>query len=306
MEIKVDRGDWKRELADPKKAEDAAKVADRFSIVAPRGVVELAEVPATWGYIEASGGVEEVTEEPPMWDGGDPVKVTRMVGRKLRTVRAAPLLRPAEECRGPISRGLLVTMLRAAGAVPDAVAPSQKVIDVAVAAAEAKLHATYRDDLERAREDLRVDGAVQGGSGTSGRDFRSHDRGSACAGVSVTGQPEDITPRGIENAIRDCAVRIGNGVRVCADRYAAFLAADHACDLATARAYVACSDRPAHERRYLAEIATEMERVARDVADAAYRHAERQAKALDAELRAWQSVGASLRVQYGVAGRGEV
>lgn len=121
----------------------------------------------------------------------------------------------------------------------------------------------------------------------------------------MSAQTEDITPRGIENAIRDCAVRIGNGVRVCADRYAAFLEADHACDLAEARAYLAAKDHPAHERKYVAIDATEVERRARDVADAAYRHAERQARALDAELRAWQSVGASLRVQYGVAGRGE-
>ena len=115
----------------------------------------------------------------------------------------------------------------------------------------------------------------------------------------------DVTPRAVEEAIRECANRIANGVKVCADRYAAFLAADHACDLAEARAYLAATDRPAHERKYLAVVATEQERAARDVADAAYRHAERQAKALDAELRAWQSVGASLRAQYGVAGVGE-
>ena len=93
---------------------------------------------------------------------------------------------------------------------------------------------------------------------------------------------------------------------MCADRYAAFLVADHACDLAEARAYLGATDRPAHERKYLAILATELERKERDVADAAYRHAERQAKALDAELRSWQSVGASLRTQYGVAGRGEM
>src|SRR5829696_7115111 len=34
-EVKVSRSDWKKELARPDKAEDAAKIADRFSIVAP-------------------------------------------------------------------------------------------------------------------------------------------------------------------------------------------------------------------------------------------------------------------------------
>jgi hypothetical protein len=116
---------------------------------------------------------------------------------------------------------------------------------------------------------------------------------------------EDLTPVQIEGKIRDVSNRIANGVRVCADRYAAFLAADHACDLAEARAYLGAKDRPAHERKYVAELATAVERTARDVADVAYRHAERQAKALDAELRAWQSVGASIRSQYAVAGVGE-
>jgi hypothetical protein len=115
----------------------------------------------------------------------------------------------------------------------------------------------------------------------------------------------DITPVGVETAIREVSNRIANGVRVCADRYKDFLAADHAYDVAYAHAYLGSAGSPAHERRYIAELGTEEERKARDVADASYRHAERQAKALEAELRAWQSVGASLRTQYGVAGRGE-
>lgn len=142
LEVKVDRGDWKRELADPAKAEDAAKVADRFSMVAPRGVIELAEVPATWGFIEASGGV--IDEETGL-----------ITGRKLRTVRAAPLLRPADECRGPIPRGLLVAMLRAAGAVPDIEPPDQRIINAAVRAATEKVHQEYRERAEADRKAVR-------------------------------------------------------------------------------------------------------------------------------------------------------
>ncbi|HCB02785.1 MAG TPA: hypothetical protein DEQ43_00705 [Nocardioides bacterium] len=115
---------------------------------------------------------------------------------------------------------------------------------------------------------------------------------------------EDLNPVKVEQAIRECSNRIGRGVQVCAERYAAFLEADHALDLAFARAYVQATG-PAHERKYTAELETESQRAARDVADAAYRHAERQAKALDAELRAWQSVGASLRSAYSVAGVGD-
>jgi hypothetical protein len=48
-----------------------------------------------------------------------------------------------------------------------------------------------------------------------------------------------------------------------------------------------------------------VQRHERDVADAAHRFADRQARALENELRALQSVGASIRAMYGVAGRGE-
>lgn len=115
----------------------------------------------------------------------------------------------------------------------------------------------------------------------------------------------DLNPVQVEQAIRECANRIANGVTVCAERYREFLRTEHAYDVAFAHAYLEATDRPAHERKYLAEVATAEERSARDVADAAYRHAERQARALDAELRAWQSVGASIRSQYSVAGMGE-
>jgi hypothetical protein len=111
-------------------------------------------------------------------------------------------------------------------------------------------------------------------------------------------------PVAIENAIRDCANRIAESVTACDKAYTAFLAADHEYDIAFAHAYLR-ADGPAHAKKYHAELETDRERHKRDVADAAYRHADRQAKALDAELRAWQSVGASVRSMYGVAGRGE-
>lgn len=52
FEIKVSRGDWKRELADPTKAAEFQKWCDRWFIVAPKGIVAPIELPATWGLIE--------------------------------------------------------------------------------------------------------------------------------------------------------------------------------------------------------------------------------------------------------------
>ncbi|MEV4155447.1 hypothetical protein AB0J48_20695 [Nocardia salmonicida] len=111
-------------------------------------------------------------------------------------------------------------------------------------------------------------------------------------------------PVAIEGAIRDCANRIGKGVAVCDARYGEYLTADREYDQAFARAYMS-HEGPAHEKKYGAELATQDERLRRDVADAAYRHADRLAKALTEELRSWQSVSASVRAMYQVAGRGE-
>ena len=113
-----------------------------------------------------------------------------------------------------------------------------------------------------------------------------------------------MNPVSVEAAIRECAARIANGVKVCSERYAEFLRAENTYERAYAVAYMQ-HDGPAHEKKYGAVLATVGEKDALDAADAAYRFADRQARALDSELRAWQSVGASVRSMYAVAGRGE-
>lgn len=111
-----------------------------------------------------------------------------------------------------------------------------------------------------------------------------------------------VNPEDVEAAIRAVVEQIARGVRVCDERYRAMLDASRGYDQAYARAYLAYQG-PAHERRYGAELATAVEREAKDVADAAYRYADRRAKAFEAELRAWQSVGASLRAMYAAMDR---
>lgn len=106
-----------------------------------------------------------------------------------------------------------------------------------------------------------------------------------------------FNPVDVEQAIRAVSTQIAQNVRFADQRYREFLDADRAYDQAFAHAYMA-HQGPAHEKKYAAELATETARAARDVADAAYRYADRQAKALDAELRSWQSVGASIRSMY--------
>lgn len=113
-----------------------------------------------------------------------------------------------------------------------------------------------------------------------------------------------MNPVSIETRIREISDRIAKSAAVCNDRYKAYLDADRAFDRAFATAYMGHSG-PQTEKKYAAELDTETEREARDVADAAYRYADRLAKALESELRAFQSIGASVRAMYQVAGRGE-
>ena len=117
--------------------------------------------------------------------------------------------------------------------------------------------------------------------------------------------PADIlNPVAVEQHIREISQRIANSAAVCNERYKSFLQADAAYDHAYAQHYM-LHEGPQTEKRYAAELATKDEREARDVADAAYRYADRLAKALESELRAFQSIGASVRATYGVAGAGE-
>jgi hypothetical protein len=111
-------------------------------------------------------------------------------------------------------------------------------------------------------------------------------------------------PAEVEQRIKEISDRISKGVGVCDERYRAHLEAERLYDAAFALAYL---DHPgaAHEKKYAAELATHAEREKRDVADAAYRYADRTARALESELRAMQSVGASIRAMYATAGRGE-
>lgn len=84
FEVKVARGDWRRELEDPGKAEDVFAFFDRFWIVAPKGIVRREEMPPTWGLMVPHGGrlVAEV-DAPKL----SPKEVTRaFVAAVLRRV----------------------------------------------------------------------------------------------------------------------------------------------------------------------------------------------------------------------------
>jgi len=78
FEIKVSRADWQRELADPEKAAEFMKYCVAWYVVAPEGIVERLELPATWGLIEVpehgrkrlATRVEAPKLTPQPWDMG--------------------------------------------------------------------------------------------------------------------------------------------------------------------------------------------------------------------------------------------
>lgn len=113
---------------------------------------------------------------------------------------------------------------------------------------------------------------------------------------------EPLNPVQIEATMRELINRVSRGIKVTSDRYAEFSEADRLYDQAQARAYLE-ADGPVKEREAQVELATAVERERRDVAEVAFRHADRLSKALDLELRAWQSIGSSVRQAYGNAGR---
>ncbi|KNY18210.1 hypothetical protein AKG11_03455 [Shinella sp. SUS2] len=75
VEIKVSRSDWKREAADPKKAEAIARYCDRWYIHTTPGVVDdLSDLPPAWGLREYDGKSWKTIREAAK---NDPEPITR-------------------------------------------------------------------------------------------------------------------------------------------------------------------------------------------------------------------------------------
>lgn len=67
FELKVSRSDWLHELKDPAKAEAIAQYCDMFYLViSDSKVIDIAEVPKTWGVLVASNGTVKTLREAPL------------------------------------------------------------------------------------------------------------------------------------------------------------------------------------------------------------------------------------------------
>lgn len=110
------------------------------------------------------------------------------------------------------------------------------------------------------------------------------------------------SPESVERKIAEVVNRIADGVKVVTGAERDARKAKRDFDLAFALAYKR-ADGPVHLRKYEADIATMPHRETADNAEITFRHAERTAKALEKELLAWQSIGASIRAMYGAVTR---
>lgn len=120
FEIKISRGDWLRELADPSKSQEIFRFCHRWSLVTPAGLVAADELPPGWGHyafkdgrlreavmpkrmepqpptagfmaalVRCAGGLDEsliseaVGKERRAWEEQRDAEVQRLVERRLR------------------------------------------------------------------------------------------------------------------------------------------------------------------------------------------------------------------------------
>lgn len=111
-----------------------------------------------------------------------------------------------------------------------------------------------------------------------------------------------LNPVDIEQFIREAVKNISAGAKVVSAAYSKKLTAERLYDHAFAVAFLTY-DGPANAKKYAAEKQTQQERIDRDVADAAFAHAQRQMRALEGELSAFQTISKSIQQMYGAAGR---
>ena len=117
IEIKVSRGDWKRELAAPDKAQTLMRFCTRWYLAAPEGLVKPDELPATWGLIERKA------------DGA------------MRQKVCAKLLEPE-----PLTAGFLMAVLRNASGV------DMELVSKLVAERDAERHKRFEREIDQAAE----------------------------------------------------------------------------------------------------------------------------------------------------------
>lgn len=114
---------------------------------------------------------------------------------------------------------------------------------------------------------------------------------------------ELLTPVDLEQKILDLKQRTDSAIDNLEKVHGDYLSADRDYDQAKAFAFLR-ADGNIEVRKAQTELDTADERKNRDVAEVAYRYAQRRLRAMEDELSGLQTISASLRVAYQTAGRG--
>lgn len=117
------------------------------------------------------------------------------------------------------------------------------------------------------------------------------------------GEGEVLNPVEVEQLIRRFAGEISKGVRVVSQAHGDWKTKLRIYEHAFAVAYMA-HEGASHEKKYKAEAMTQQQRADSDAAEVAFRHAERQMKALEIQLSAAQTISKSIQQMYGASGTG--
>ena len=113
-----------------------------------------------------------------------------------------------------------------------------------------------------------------------------------------------LNPVEVEQAIRRAVETLAEAVPIVTERLAAYRKAEREFDLAWARVYVSTKG-PVEERKQQCVLATQAEKEALDIAEVAWKFAERKTRAAESTLSAYQTLSRSVTAMYGAAGRGE-
>lgn len=110
FEVKVSRADWRKELADPAKAESVQTYCDFWWIVCPPGVISPGELPGNWGHIEAQGATRLVVKtgapklEAKPWDRKFFAAIARRASELETKKRHAEYVRGLQAGRAAVER----------------------------------------------------------------------------------------------------------------------------------------------------------------------------------------------------------
>lgn len=108
VEVKVARGDWLRELADPEKSSDIQRFCHYWWLATRPGVVLAGELPAKWGHLEVAGTKVTVVRDAPLLDPALPTpefvcSVLRNQGKAMASALADVAVRERKKAKEAFS-----------------------------------------------------------------------------------------------------------------------------------------------------------------------------------------------------------